>query len=157
MKTKWKFVISFLFIGNASFLFGHGFNYDTKITGFTVGSDCIWNSKTYGLSPDINITLLIFNFAASSNLIKDKSPSNNVYFGVGLINFLQLQFGTNFSDKRLRVRTILPIFSKLSFTWRNDPIEWFERINLQLHYEKNYTNTELTNFGIGVSILLYSL
>ncbi len=151
-------VLTFLLIGNGNFLLGHGFLQSTRLTGFTIGSDLLKNSRNYVVSPDINFTYFLLNIGASSQFAKESNPSYNLYLGIGLINFFQVQLGTNFSDKRLKIRTILPVLSKSPFTWdyveHLCELEWYERINLQLHYEKNYNDSKLNNFGIGLSYLI---
>ncbi len=128
-----------------------------KTVSLTLGANTLFNTNSVGISPDLNYTFVIFNSSFDVEFFNKLSPSYKLYLGMGYVNLLQIQFGTNFSDKFYRFRTVLPIFTEKFGQWTNqntDKFKWYEKISLQVHFENSLTNSMLYTFGFGLSYLI---
>jgi hypothetical protein len=121
--------------------------------GITLGTNFLINNYDFGFSPNIDIIYCIFNFSSNIYFQKNNNPSYNFYTGIGLVNLLQVQYGTNFSDNRIKINSILPILSPNWYFWEFKR-KWYHRLNLQFHYEINLNSSRLNNFGVGISFLI---
>ena len=128
-----------------------------KLFGITLGANTLMNSESVGISPDLNFTYTIINSSFDIEFFNKVSPSYKLYWGIGIVNILQIQFGTSFNNIFYRFRTILPLISDKFGQWTNQSIEtfkWYEKINLQVHFENSFINSKLYTYGIGLSYLI---
>jgi hypothetical protein len=123
-----------------------------KDVAVTFGSDILLSVNSMGLSPEMSITALFLNTAASIQYRNTAEPVYSLYLGIGLFNILELQYGYSGYNK-IRFRTELPMLSSFPL-WKNEPETWQDRINLKLQYEINLDNPPLNTFGFGVSYLV---
>lgn len=130
---------------------------DGSPIGVTGGSSIFLNSNGIGTTAELNLTIVLFNATGSIHYQPSMIPKYNFYFGLGLGNFLQFQFGTGFPDRKLRIQSIIPIFTDDPLFFEDHDIRYnslLNRINLHLFYEKNYSDSKMSNFGLGFQFLI---
>lgn len=131
---------------------------NTTSGGLTVGSSILFNEYGKGLSTEYNLTFpLLFNFGGNIQFQDAIKPKYNLYIGIGLLNLLQLQYGTDFSASKLRIQSFFPILSESRIVWEdydNRYKHWYTRINLHLFYENNFSDSKMSNFGFGIQFLI---
>lgn len=132
--------------------------YDFSATaGITAGSTMYFNEYGKGLSTEYNLTFHFLNFGGNIQFQDEIKPKYNLYIGLGLWSLLQLQYGTDFTANKLRIQSFLPLLSEHLILWNTTKYrydDWSDRINLHLFYEKNYSDSKMSNFGLGFQFLI---
>lgn len=94
---------------------------------------------------DLNVNIILFNISANYQ----SDSGFNAYIGMGLISFLQAQYGYSFRDSRdlLRIRSDIP----LVLFEDNNPI--IKSMSVGLFYEASTEkNDKLSKFGLSLSV-----
>ncbi len=94
---------------------------------------------------DLNVNLILLNISANYQ----SDSGCNAYIGMGLISFLQAQYGYSFRDSRdlLRIRSDIP----LVLFEENNPI--IKSMSVGLFYEASTEkNDKLSKFGLSLSV-----
>ncbi len=125
--------------------------------GITAGPSILFNENGKGLSTEYNLTFMMLDLGGNIQFQDAIKPKYNLYIGLGYLSLLQLQYGTDFSVSKLRIQSFLPILSESRIFWEgfdNRYKHWYNRINLHLFYEKNYSDSKMSNFGLGFQFLI---
>ena len=121
----------------------------------STGSSILFNDIGTAGSAELNLTMQLLNIGGNIQLQDKIPPKYNLYIGLGIEEILQFQYGTDFFYKKLRIQSIFPLSSS-GYTFHKEirDTPWYNRINLHLFYEKNYTDSKMSNFGLGFQFLI---
>ena len=129
-------------------LFGHDYS---GLFGITAGPSVLFNDIGTGWSSELNLTLAIFNIGGNIQLQDKVLPKSNFYIGLGLGKIVQFQFGTDWSDKKIRIQTLMTIFNNIDYRLdATNRDSWYQKLNIHIFYENNYTKRKMSNFGFGI-------
>lgn len=113
----------------------------TKPLNFSAASGLCFNSLGISSLTELDFTLLIFNGGATIQLQEARIPLHSFYFGIGLFNLVQLQYGRS-SDHKFRIKYDLLILSD-SPIWKINPKAKKDKLALNLNYELNFNQSNL--------------
>lgn len=128
------------------------------MSGFNFGIAANFNKKGIGYEVEQEFTVVLLNTGLQLKIQDGLKPETSMFIGMGLVNLIQIQYGTNFNQNMLRIKSMIPLNFKYVPLWTSEARNtWLGRTSVSLNYTKNYENANLNSFSIGICYLLTTL
>jgi hypothetical protein len=112
------------------------------------------NDPGLGISPDVNIALILFNVGYSSNFTASREPEHKFYVGMGFSHYIQLQYGRSLARSLVRLRSDMLVLGNGLYSPENIQKN-YEKILLTLSVEMDFDDPSQTMLSIGIGYLIF--